>query len=71
VAQLDAQPLGETRPATSWQPGEVLTTRYTLDLTAAAPGEKLTYYFGYYDWRDGRRLPIDGGRDDKLVLHGK
>jgi len=71
VAQLDAQPLGETRPATSWQPGEVLTTRYTLDLAAAAPGEKLTYYFGYYDWRDGRRLPVDGGRDDKLVLHGK
>jgi hypothetical protein len=29
VAQLDAQPLGEARPATSWQPGEVLTTQTT------------------------------------------
>lgn len=71
VAQLDAPPLGETRPATSWRPGEVLTTRYTLDLTAAPPDTPLTYYFGYYDWRDGRRLPVDGGRDDKLVLHGE
>ncbi len=71
VAQLDVQPLGEVRPATSWRPGEVLTASYTLDLSAAPSGEKLTYYFGFYDWRDGRRLPVDGGRDDKLVLHGK
>jgi hypothetical protein len=70
VAQLDAPPLAD-RPATGWQPGEVLTTTYTLDLAAAPPGEALTYYFGYYDWRDGRRLTIDGGRDDKLVLHGE
>ncbi|MBK8800093.1 MAG: hypothetical protein IPM07_29010 [Anaerolineales bacterium] len=71
VAQLDAQPLGDARPATSWQPGEVLTNTYVLDLSAAPPETPLTYYFGYYDWRDGSRLPVDGGRDDKLVLHGK
>lgn len=71
VAQLDAQPLGAAQPATGWQPGEVLSASYTLDLSAAPQGERLTYYFGYYDWRDGRRLPVDGGRDDKLVLHGK
>jgi hypothetical protein len=71
VAQLDAQPLGEARPATSWQPGEVLTANYTLDRVAASRDMPLTYYFGYYDWRDGRRLPVDGGRDDKLVLHGE
>jgi hypothetical protein len=71
VAQLDAQPLGAARPATGWQPGEVLSASYTLDLSAAPSGERLTYYFGFYDWRDGRRLPVDGGRDDKLVLHGR
>ena len=31
----------------------------------------LRYYFGYYDWRDGKRLPVNGGMDDKLVLHGQ
>lgn len=76
VAQLDTQPLDTqslngARPATDWQPGEVLQASYTLDLSAAPSGEQLTYYFGYYDWRDGRRLPVDGGRDDKLVLHGQ
>lgn len=70
VAQLDAPPLVD-RPATGWQPGEVLTATYTLDLAAAPPDAALTYYFGYYDWRDGRRLPVDGGRDDKLVLYGE
>jgi len=71
VAQIDVQPLGGRRPATSWQPGEILHDTYSLDLSQAPTGKKLTYYFGYYDWRNGTRLPVDGGRDDKLVLHGE
>ena len=39
-----------------------------VDAPAGAP---LLYYFGYYDWRDGRRLPVDGGLDDKLVVDGE
>jgi hypothetical protein len=69
VAQLDTQPAGADRPPTSWQPGEIFTQRYTLDITQAPPGEPLRYYFGFYDWRSGARLPVDGGIDDKLVLH--
>lgn len=69
VAQLDTQPAGAERPPTSWQPGEIFTQRYTLDLTQAPSGEPLRYYFGFYDWRSGQRLPVDGGIDDKLVLH--
>jgi len=49
----------------------VLTSTYVLDLSAAPLETTLTYYFGYYDWRDGSRLPVNGGRDDKLVLHGQ
>jgi hypothetical protein len=71
VAQLDAQPLGDGSPATSWQPGEILTGRYTLDLSGAPVGAPLRYYFGFYDWRSGQRLPVDGGVDDKLVLYGE
>jgi hypothetical protein len=74
VAQLDAQPLAGQRPATGWRPGEILSETYRLDLSAVPPGAPLRYYFGYYDWRDGRRLPMDSGligvADDKLVLHG-
>jgi hypothetical protein len=70
VAQLDVQPLGDAQPATTWQPGEVLAGRYTLELPVTAAGAELRYYFGFYDWRSGKRLPVNGGIDDKLVLHG-
>jgi hypothetical protein len=69
VAQLDAQPLGPERPATTWQRGEILTGRYSLDLPEG--GQDLRYYFGFYDWRSGQRLAVNGGIDDKLVLHGQ
>ncbi len=69
VAQLDTQPAGADRPPTGWQPGEIFTQRYTLDITQAPPGEPLRYYFGFYDWHSGERLSVDGGIDDKLVLH--
>jgi hypothetical protein len=69
VAQLDTQPAGADRPPTTWQPGEIFTQRYTLDIAQAPSGAPLRYYFGFYDWRSGERLPVDGGIDDKLVLH--
>lgn len=70
VAQLDAQPLGEERPMTSWRPGEVLKGLYALDLSEAPPGQRFVYYFGLYDWRNGSRLPLITG-DDKLVFYGQ
>ena len=71
VAQLDTQPLDDQRPATSWRPGAILRATYTLDLSAAPGDEPLRYYFGFYNWQNGQRLPVDGGLDDKMVLHGK
>ncbi len=70
VAQLDMQPLGDAQPVTSWRQGQVLTAAYALDLSAVQPGQPLFYYFGFYDWRDGARLPLAAG-DDKLVFYGK
>ncbi len=75
VSQLDVQPLQGERPATTWTPGEIFTDTYTLDLSAAAnagaSNAGLRYNFGYYDWRDGSRLPVDGGIDDKLIFYGR
>lgn len=73
AAQLDTQPLGNERPATTWRPGEILTNTYQLDLAAVVPqvqSGRLQYHFGYYDWRTGTRLLVDGGIDDKLVFYG-
>ncbi len=74
VAQLDTPPLDEARPATTWQPGQIFSTSYRLNLpppmsdTAQHP---FTYYFGFYDWRDGSRLPVNGGISDKMVFYGR
>ncbi len=70
VAQLDIQPLPD-RPATTWQVGQVITATYRLELPADPAQADLRYYFGLYDWRDGSRLPVDGGADDKVVLYGR
>jgi hypothetical protein len=71
LAQLDQQPLNGVRPATSWRPGEILTDSYRLDLTGISTAEPIRYIFGYYDWRDGARLPLADGHDDKLVFYGE
>ena len=70
VAQLDAQPLAEGPSPTLWQPGEIFSTTYRLDLGSQPVAERLRYIFGYYDWRNGQRLPVDGGIADKMVLYG-
>ena len=76
VAQLDTQPLQGERPATTWMPGQIFTDTYKLDMSQmelpiAASESQLRYHFGYYDWRDGSRLPVDNGIDDKLIFYGE
>jgi hypothetical protein len=71
VAQLDTQPHEGTQPATTWRVGTIMTDTYTLAMPSNLPAGEVRYYFGYYDWRDGARLPVDGGRDDKLILPGE
>jgi hypothetical protein len=70
VGQLDAQPRDGARPATTWGVGEILTDTYTLQMNGSVAAPELHYYFGYYDWRDGARLPVNGGLDDKVILAG-
>lgn len=70
VAQLDRQPLDDL-PATQWQPGHVYTATYTLELPVDPTAITLRYYFGFYDWRDGRRLPVNLGVEDKVILYGE
>lgn len=71
VAQLDRQPLGDEQPATTWPVGQIFTQTYRLELPVDPNGVHLRYYFGYYDWQDGSRLPVDGGVEDKVVLYGQ
>jgi hypothetical protein len=70
VAQVDTQPLAEGPAATSWRAGQIFTATYHLDLSEQPNATPLRYIFGFYDWRNGQRLPINGGMDDKLILYG-
>jgi hypothetical protein len=74
VAQVDVPPQGNEIPPTAWRPGEILRYSYLLDLADVADEleqGQVRYLFGYYDWRNGVRLPVDGGIDDKLVFYGQ
>lgn len=74
VAQVDAQPVSGTHSATSWAVGEIITDTYTLEISADVDTSDLQYYFGFYNWNSGERLPVveilTGVRGDKLVLYG-
>jgi hypothetical protein len=69
--QTDLPPLENGPPATQWRPGEIFSATYQLNVPPQPTGANLRYIFGFYDWRDGQRLPVDGGIADKLVLYGK
>lgn len=68
LAQYDGAPLADL-PATAWQPGDLLTATYTIDLPADPPID--AYYYGWYDWRDGTRLRFNMGLNDKLVFYAQ
>lgn len=73
LAQLDMQPLKGKQPATTWQPGDIYADRYPLRVgrDALNGADPVRYYFGFYDWRDGTRLAVDGGIDDKMILYAE
>ena len=53
IAQVDAVPVGGTRPTMGWLPGEVIVDTYTLPLQNAAALEA-----GMFDYLNGQRLGI-------------
>lgn len=72
LAQLDTPPLADGPPTSAWRQGEIMQQTYTLMLPPELPASgRVLYYFGFYDWRDGTRLAVDGGIDDKLVFYGR
>lgn len=56
VAQLDLQPLGNTRPTTTWQVGQVLRDPYPLPLPANLSSGSYELHIGMYDASNGARL---------------
>jgi mannosyltransferase len=58
VGQRDAEPVGGTRPTTTWQEGEVIADNYgVLVLRGTPPGEH-QLEIGMYSLETGERLPV-------------
>ena len=72
-AQMDSEPVGGSRPTTSWQPGETIEDRYGLLIPKDAPSGEYTLEIGMYDANTLARLPVrdaQGKRvaDDNVIL---
>ena len=67
VAQRDAEPVGGSRPTTTWPRGEVVVDPYGLVIPFGAPPLAYQIEVGLYDPNTGARLKLATG-DDHLLL---
>ena len=67
VAQRDAEPVGGSRPTSSWKPGESLADPYGLFIPPATPPLTYTIEVGLYDPKSGERLRSPDGADHLLL----
>jgi hypothetical protein len=67
MAQRDGEPVGGSRPTTTWQPGEVIVDNHGILLPPGIPPGQYTLRLGLYDAFDPQaRLPVNG--EDSLLL---
>ena len=68
IAQHDGVPAGGAWPTTAWPPGSLVTDLHALVLpTGSAPGP-YRLAVGGYEPVSGRRLPVPGADEGRLVL---
>ncbi|MEQ8675870.1 MAG: glycosyltransferase family 39 protein [Aggregatilineales bacterium] len=67
VAQRDAEPVGGTRPTTSWDTGNRITDNHAVIIPNGLPSANYKLIIGLYDIDNpNARLPVNG--DDNLEL---
>lgn len=64
VAQLDLMPLANTRPTSTWKPGDILRDPYPLPLPAKLPPGNYELHVGMYEAGSGARLKTTNGQDE-------
>jgi hypothetical protein len=63
IAQRDAQPAGESRPTTTWQPGETIFDNHGVLIPPGTPPGSYRRIVGMYDAETGERLKLSDGSD--------
>jgi len=72
-AQMDSEPVGGSRPTTTWKAGETIDDRYGLQIPPDTPPGEYTLEVGMYDPATFVRLPVFEGNgtrvaDDRVLL---
>jgi 4-amino-4-deoxy-L-arabinose transferase-like glycosyltransferase len=68
VGQFDGPPLGGSYGTNVWAPGERIYQRIELVIPKDAPPGPAVLRVGWYDWRDGARLPAASDDDAAVEL---
>ncbi len=68
IGQHDGAPLKGSYISTRWKPGERILETVTVPVAKDAPAGEATLRIGWYDWRDGQRLPVEGSDDASLEI---
>jgi len=63
VTQRDDEPVANTRPTTSWKPGEIVTDNYGLVVPRGAPAGAYQIELGLYKFEGLQRLKLADGTD--------
>ncbi|HLG72674.1 MAG TPA: glycosyltransferase family 39 protein [Chloroflexota bacterium] len=67
VTQRDDEPVANTRPTTSWKPGETIADNYGLVVPRGAPAGAYQVYVGLYRAQDLQRLKLTDGADHAVL----
>lgn len=63
IGQHDGPPLAGSYGTEAWRPGQRILETLALPVAADAPPGPAVLRLGWYDWRDGARLPVPGSPD--------
>lgn len=63
IAQRDSEPVGDSRPTNTWEPGEVITDNHGVLIPPGTPPGAYRRIVGLYDRETGGRLRLPDGKD--------
>ena len=66
VAQHDSEPVGGSRPTTSWSPGEIIVDNHGVLLPQGIPGGTYRLVAGVYTAVTGQRLPMTDSEGQRV-----
>ncbi|MGH2520239.1 MAG: hypothetical protein ACRDF8_10575, partial [Chloroflexota bacterium] len=67
ITQRDDEPVANTRPTTTWHPGETITDNYALLVPHTAPPGPYQIEVGLYGLTNPQRLRLTAGPDRVLL----